>query len=377
VSARAIRPLAREDLPEVASLYEHVARSGSRTAPPGLAGYFERAFLDGPATDPEIPSLVYVDEADRVAGFLGSSVRPLRFDGRKLRMGVSGQLVTEPRIRSVAAGAFLMREYMAGPQDLTITDTASTAVRRIWEGLGGETSHLACVGWVRVFEPARFATEMRARRRNADRPGSATRAISAALDAVGSPFARGLLRTPVPTTTTEELSPGACAQYLETVAASFRLRPAYEDEAFVTWLLDEVAAVRSRGTLVARLVRGVSGAVRGWYLFYFQPGGIAQTLQVAAGEHEAGDVLDQLLHDARSLGACAIQGRVEPHLLEALAGRRCLLHPSGYVALLHSREEEIRYAIQSGRALLTRLEGEWWTGHHLEPFAEREAVARA
>ena len=155
----AIRPLERADLPQVVSLYEHVARSGSRTPPPGLAAYFERTFLDHPWADAEIPSLVYVD-GDKILGFLGSSVRRLELDGRPVRMGISGQLVTEPEVRKRAAGAFLMREYMSGAQDLTITDTASDMVRRIWEGVGGETSQLACIGWVRIFRPAQFAVRL-------------------------------------------------------------------------------------------------------------------------------------------------------------------------------------------------------------------------
>ena len=158
----AIRPLERADLPQVVSLYEHVARSGSRTPPPGLAAYFERTFLDHPWADAEIPSLVYAD-GDKILGFLGSSVRRLELDGRPVRMGISGQLVTEPEVRKRAAGAFLMREYMSGAQDLTITDTASDMVRRIWEGVGGETSQLACIGWVRIFRPAQFASAYRGR----------------------------------------------------------------------------------------------------------------------------------------------------------------------------------------------------------------------
>ena len=77
----AIRPLERADLPQVVSLYEHVARSGSRTPPPGLAAYFERTFLDHPWADAEIPSLVYAD-GDKILGFLGSSVRKLELEGR-------------------------------------------------------------------------------------------------------------------------------------------------------------------------------------------------------------------------------------------------------------------------------------------------------
>jgi hypothetical protein len=362
-----IRPLERGDLPQVASLYEHVARSGSRTPAPGLAAYFERSFLDSPGADAEIPSLVYVDGNGRIAGFLGSSVRQLIFDGRPIRLGISGQLVTEPDVRARAAGAFLMKEYTKGPQDLTVTDTASETVRRIWEGLGGETSQLACVGWVRLFRPWRFAGDFIARRRQGDGLARA-RPLWRALDGASTLIAGGMLRPPSANGAEEDLSPQAVAEHLPALAKSFRLRPAYEDESFVGWLLDAVADVRTRGALVARLVRGGDGDVRGWYVYYLRPGGIAQVLQVVGKERDVDAALDHLFHDAYARGASGIQGRVDTHLREALSRRRCVFHASGYLALLNARDAAILHAVQSGRALLTRLEGEWWMGHHLEPL---------
>jgi hypothetical protein len=363
----AIRPLERTDLPEVASLYEHVARSGSRTAPPGLAPYFEKTFFDYPGTDPEIPSLVYVDDG-RIAGFLGSSVRRLIFEGRPLRLGISGQLVTEPEVRNRAAGAFLMKEYMNGPQDLTLTDTASDVVRRIWERLGGEASQLACIGWVRIFRPFRFASDFLARRREGAGLARAARPVSTALDAAGAAVAGGVLRAPPPDVAAEDLTPDALVEHLPAVASSFRLRPDYGADGVAGWLLGALRSVRTRGELVARLVRGRDGVVRGWYVYYLLGGGIAQVIQVAGDEREVGDILDHLFHDARERGASGIQGRVEAHLRAPLGERRALFHASGYLALLHSRDADTLHAIQSGHALLTRLEGEWWMGHHLEPF---------
>jgi hypothetical protein len=350
-----IRPLERADLPQVVSLYEHVARSGSRTAPPGLAGYFERTFLDHPWADAEIPSLVYVD-GERVLGFLGSSVRRLELDGRPLRMGISGQLVTEPEVRKRAAGAFLMREYMTGAQDLTITDTASDMVRRIWEGVGGETSQLACIGWVRIFRPAQFGSAYRGRQQV--EPVRRAR-VSQVLDTLASPLANRALRPQRADGPQDELTPAELVSRLGEL--KFRLRPAYDEE-FADWLLREVAAVRSRGRLVARAVR------RGWYVYYLVPGGISQVLQVAAEERDAGALLEHLLRDAYEGGSAAVQGRLEAHIREPLAQRKALFHQSGYLALVHAEDREILHAIQAGQALLTRLEGEWWMGHHLEPF---------
>ena len=54
--------------------------------------------------------------------------------------------------------------------------------------------------------------------------------------------------------------------------------------------------------------------------------------------------------------------------MEPLAQRRALFHQSGFLVLIHAQDREISHAIQAGHALLTRLEGEFWMGHHLEPF---------
>lgn len=360
-----IRPLERDDLEPVAALYELVARSGERRAAPGLVAYFQETLFDHPWADAEIPSLVYIESDGTITGFLGSSVRKFQFDGRTVRIGVSGQLVTDPGARARAPGAFLMRAYMNGSQELAVTDTASDLVRRIWEGIGGTTFHLACVGWVRVFRPLQFASGYRHRAELLGAPGSA-RQLLGALDTVGGLAARRLLRPASGKTVSEPLTPEAAVEHLPEVAAPFRLRPAY-DGTYLTWLFRALSRVEARGAVRARLVRS-AGRVIGWYVYFLQEGGVSQVLQIAAEERNVGQVLDDLFHDAYVAGAAAVQGRVEPHLLRELAGRRVLLHPSGYLSLVHGRDAELLHAIHVGQALLTRLDGEFWMGHHLVRF---------
>ncbi len=361
-----IRPLERDDLEQVASLYEQVARSGSRTPPPRMEEYFEETFFDHPWADPEIPSLVYAEPDGRITGFLGSSVRRFVFDGRPVRVGVSGQLVADPESRGRAPGAFLMSAYMKGPQDLTLTDTASDLVRRIWEGVGGDTFQLACVGWVRMFRPLQFASSYRARQERLGAPGRA-RSVLAGVDVAANTVLGRVLR-PARASAAEgrELTARELVENLEAVTRNMRLRPAYDEE-FLDWLFAQLRLVTARGELRARLVER-DGRVLGWYLYYLLPGGISQVLQIAGHERDLGDVLDDLFRDSYAGGAAALQGRMEAQLREPLSQRRCLLHPSGYLALIHARDSELAYSVQSGRALLTRLEGEWWMGHHLLPL---------
>jgi hypothetical protein len=279
-----------------------------------------------------------------------------------VRVGVSGQLVTRPEARAHAPGAFLMRAYMKGAQDLTVTDTASKEVRRIWEGVGGETFHLACVGWFRVFRPWQFARAYRARAEHAH--STRSQPLLAGLDAASTLFGR-VLRPLSRRVTSLPATPRDLVEHLPTVTGGFRLKPAY-DLGYLEWLVPQLAAVTPRGELRIRLVES-GGRVHGWYVYYLQRGGIGQVLQVAAEDRNAADVLDGLLSDAYDAGAAGLQGRVEPHLRAALA-ERSLFHRSGYLALIQSRDPTLSADVQAGRALLTRLDGEWWMGHHVLPF---------
>jgi hypothetical protein len=361
----AIRPLRRDDLPQVASLIELVYRSGSRVPPPGLVSHLEKILLNHPWADAELPSLVYVDRDGAVKGFLGLHVRRMMFDGRPIRVACGGQLATEPAVRGQAAGALLVREYLRGPQDLSLTDSASEIVQQMWERFGGETVHLQCIGWVRLFRPWRFASEFLFRERKALK--QAGRAVSSVLDPATSMAAGSYVSVRRPDVSATQLTPRDLAATLPKLADRVRLRPDYDEE-FLAWLFQRLAEVTSRGTPVGFVVRDGAGRELGWYMYFLQVGGISRVLGIAANARSVGSVLDHLLHHAQSSGSAGLQGRLEPELVEPLSRRRCLFHSSGYRVLIHSSRPEILCAIQSGAALLTRLDGDYWMGIGRESF---------
>jgi len=353
----AIRPFESGDLEEVAALYELVMRSAGRPAP-GLAAYLQRVLIDQPWADPEIPSLVSVGDGGRIVGFQGSSVRRALFDGRPVRIGCSGQLVTHPDVRHRAAGAMLFRSYIRGPQDITITDTAGEPMRRIGMAMGMQMLHLSCIGWVRVLRPSSYARALlRARRGSARRPLPVAGLLSAA-DAALTRVAPMAAAPRAPDALGEPLTVAAMLEHLPAVAGRVRLRLDY-DECYLRWLFAELARLTGLGTPVARIVRDAGGRVVGWYVYLLLRRGSARVLQLATSDRDAGLVLDHLLHDAWSRGAAAVQGRLEARLLEPLSRRRCAMAYRGG-SLAHFRDDEIRAAITSGDALLTRLDSEWW-----------------
>jgi hypothetical protein len=358
-----IRPVAAEDLLQVASLFERVMRSGGRAPPPLLAAYFERTLLDQPWADPEIPSLVYEGDDGRILGFLGSHVRRLRFDGRPVRMACPGQLVSDPGHRHHAAGALLMRKFLSGAQDVTVAE-GTTAVRRMFETLGGVALQSPSVNWTRLLRPARaLGDELLARSRRR-RWKAAARPVFATADVAATRIFSGL-RIGEPPTQDEPLTPETLIEHLPLIHQRTRVIPEYS-VAFLRWLFAEMAFVRTRGTLVRRLVRD-QDRVLGWYVTYMTPNGVGQVMQIAGADRDLGAVIDHLFHHAWRSGTLALEGRLEPTLYEPLSGRRCLLRYGSRV-LTHCRQPKLLEAVMLGQAFLTRMDGEWWMGHHREPF---------
>lgn len=353
----AIRPLVREDLPAVAGLFADFVGWDVEAASAGLVAYYERTLLDGPFADPEIPSLVYEDARDGVVGVIGSHPRRFVHGSEPVRVACSGPLVVHPAHRPRGVGALLLRAYLAGPQDLTFNDRSIDPVRQMWVRLGGVTDTAASIGWAHVLAPAGFAAGALARRAlgRERAPGAG---LLARVDAVAG---RRRLRGAPPSegTTSEPLSDAALLELLPTLRRAFPLRPAY-DEAFLSWLFPELEAADLAGPLVRRLVRDAEGRALGWFVVYAPAHEVALVMQVAAAPGDVEAVFAQLVQTAAEHGSLELRGRVEPHLLPALRERRCRLLRMEW-ALLHGRRDPaLVQAVLAGRALLTRMDGEWW-----------------
>jgi hypothetical protein len=277
--------------------------------------------------------------------------------------------VTDPEARKRAVGFFLLREFLAGRQELAITDTAVAATRVMWTRIGGQLAHLPSIGWFRLLRPVPFAVDfLRSRRRGAAGQGHGETDGEWISFGLGTRFRPWPTAAPAPAAPAE-LEPRELAELLPELAGTSRLRPDY-DPVFLDWLFGEMRAVRTRGSLIARVVRTRERRVLGCYVYYLRRAGVSDVLQVVATPRDVGRVVDDLFAHAKANGAALLRGRLEAPLVEALGSRRCVFRFNG-AALVHARDPEVIRAINAGEALLTRMEGEWWMGHHLEPFLDR------
>jgi len=353
----AIRPLERADLPAVAALYADFMAWDADATRDALVAYYARTMLDAPAFDAEIPTLVYDDPHDGVVGVLGSNVRRFVHRDRDVRVACGGPLLVHPSHRPRGVGALLLRSYLAGPQDLTADDRAIDQVHAMGLRLGMETHGVASLGWSLVIARAGFVAGALARR------ATGRSAPPAWVGGAGA-LVRRRRRTHLPGVA-EPLTNAALVDLLERLRRPFPLRPRYDD-AHLAWLFGELETANVDGALVRRLVRADDGRPAGSYVMCVARFGIAEVIQLAAAEPDVPLVLDHAIRDAAAGGAVELRGRFEHHLLPALRRRRCRLLPVDW-ALLHARDAELLADVHGGRALLTRLDGEWWL--RPDPFA--------
>jgi hypothetical protein len=354
-----IRPFEQRDIPAVAALNWKFLQDRSDAPPPALKAFLRDLFFRSPFSDVASPSLIYHDDRGSVAGFLGVLARRMTLGSKPVRGAFGHGLVVHPESRSTMAGIRLLDDFMSGKQDLSITDTANSLSEKIWLGLGGSTALLYAMHWSYPLRPSLYAIHALARSRSG--------VPLAVLSALCRPFctvvdgvaarSSGPFRRRPPDTDGEELNAETLWTCLSELPDACALRADYDVDS-LSWLLDFMGRNRAYGTLRKVILRDPQKNSVGWYIYYANKHGVAQVVQVGAIRAPIGVVLDHLFYDAWKRGVIALHGRLDPQLVEGLSERRCFFY-LGNRFLVHSRNPELARLVQSGSALLTRLDGEW------------------
>ncbi len=352
-----IRAFTLDDIPEVVALHKRLF-PGNSFSSAELEIHFRQLFFENPWYDEDLPSLVYQEQGEKICGFYGVIPRRMRMKGRPVCVAVSSQFMVDPSARNRLAAIELQNAFFAGPQDLSFTDGANEASRKIWEGLGGVTPFPYSVHWTHPLRPARYFLGRWKERGLSPLVQFALRPVSAVADFLAthkhrSPFHQAE-QSPEEDFTWETL-----LEQLPEFAAKKSLYPEY-DEQSLRWLMERASEKKGHGRLRKALVRNECGQIAGWYLYYLNPDGISQVLQLAATKNSFRRVLGQLFFHAWRMGSYAVSGRLDPEFATDFSEQRCLFSFTGPRVLVHSKRADLLEAIHRGDAFLTRLEGEWW-----------------
>jgi len=354
-----ITPLVKDDIPHLVDLYMKAFPDSNQVSVQALGGYFDEIFFHNPWYDEALPSLVYRDDHRRIVGFLGVMPRRMSMNGRPIQVAISHHFMVEPDSRSTLAGVQLLKEFFKGPQDLSLAQ-ATDVSRKIWEGLGGSTSLLYSIHWMRPLRPSWYFMSL-LKRHGLPAPFIfASRPFCAVSDAILIRMPQSPFRQIVPLVSGEDLDVETLHACLSECSSKQSLRPEYNGRS-LKWLLEKAAQKKRYGTLQKVLVRDAEQII-GWYLYYLNPGGSSEVLQIGARDNSINDVLDHLFYHAWQRGVITLSGQLEPRFMPELLKKYCLFNSHLPWMLVHSNKPELLQAIHRGDAFLTRLEGEWWIG---------------
>jgi hypothetical protein len=354
-----IRALARSDLPVVAQMFQNNFRSPDVLAPPSLESYLGELFLNHPWYEPDLASRVHVSADGKVNGFIGVLPLRMRFQGRPLRAAVAGSLMVQEPKKQPFTGAALLRSFLSGPQDLSLSETANRISQNMWLQLGGSASPLYSMEWVRLLHPASLGVSFLSEFWPAAR---LLNPLARATDRILRRMRSNPFRMPAEAPVGYSDADADDDTFIDCAlrfASSFALHPDW-DARFLRWLAPHMARKERHGALTRRVVYGNGPAPVGGYVYYGRPGGVAWVLQIFAETAHVDPVLDMLTAHALKQGCIAARGRTTPALMNPLLLRGCMFfHRSSTV--IRARDPKLLAAIASGDAMITGLAAEGWT----------------
>lgn len=357
-----LRAFAEEDIPQVVELHWRHMRQDNGPVPPGVESAFRELYFTNPWIESSFPPLVYENSKGKIVGFMGVTVRKMSIRGNPISVSFGGNLIVHPDARSGLATPRLIGAFLAGKQDLLLTDSANEKSRKILERLGCLTVPALNIHWVRPLRPGQFATSIIAR---ATGPlVSATvkpliKPFGSLADLMAAKFYPRLFGRISPRLKGEDLDVETLLHCMSEFRKGYSLWPEY-DLASLRWLLSFMERTRSaRGDLRKVVVRDDDQKIVGWYIYYVKPGAVGDVVQIGGDQKSTKDILDHLFWDALEHGVIGLHGVADSRRTPDFSDKGCFFTCRGGWTVARSRNQEILKSLNCGDVFLTRLDGEW------------------
>ena len=198
-----LRPFVDGDISTVADLIWKVLHERKGPAPQTLHAHLGELFLRNPWLDEGITSNIFEDSQGKIAGFFGAVPRRMTYQGKVVRLAFGSNFVMDPESRVSMAALQLVKAFVRGTQDISITDSANEMSRQLLRSLGFGVVPIYSMQWARPLRPSRYAIDTISRMkksRTVARLGSIAKPFGNLADAIAakasfSPFRRNRLES--------------------------------------------------------------------------------------------------------------------------------------------------------------------------------------
>lgn len=360
-----LRPFAEADIPSVSDLIWRVLHERKGPAPASLRDHLRVLFLQNPWMDEGIVSRVFENTQGKIMGFFGAVPRRMSLLGETIRLAFGSNLVVDPEGRASVTAMQLVRAFMKGTQDVSITDSANEMSRPLLRSLGFNAVPIYSLLWARPLRPFQYGARTLSRfKKSSVLAGveSIFRPFSMFADAVATKVRVSPFHAIELASDDEELDTETLIQCLNTIPSKHWMLPEYDRES-LNWVLDFVVKRNVFGDLRKAVVRDKDRKIVGWYIYSINKGAVGQVLQIGALSASVGIVLDHLFRDAGNRGLIGLEGRMEPQFMQELTAKSCFFFRNGSWTLVQSSKPSLLAMLQSGTAFFSRLDGEWALRH--------------
>ncbi len=355
---RGVQPLTRNDLSDVARLFNQVFRRRSGAPSNDLLDYLDRIFLQAPAYTPENGSLVHRNAERHIDSALLALPMPFQIHGTKITARLLCAFMADGRA-GLAGAARLARAIRVSHPDFCFSDNSSPVSADHWTTAGGEMLPIQSLEWCRIFRPVAYCIE-RARKRQAQLNVLPLSFPARILD-------RAIQRGMPSLRAKKEENQNWVEADLETTHRCFSLmtqhfsfRPAWTLEEF-NWLMVSAALDRTQGTLTSKVLIDDQRQEIGCCIYFHNPNKTAHVLNVFSWPGKEMEVINSLFFELETSGHVAARGMSQPFLMNSLmrSGRISFRH-HGYFCMITDRND-VRDAAHSNEIYIGGLASESWS----------------
>lgn len=355
-----IRPFTKSDVTTVADLISKVLHERKGPTPRSLSEHLDELFLQNPWVEEDIRSYVYEDSQGKPVGFFGVLPRRMTLLGKRVRLAFGSNFVVDPESRSSMAAIQLIRAFMKGAQDISITDSANESSRQMLRSLGFKVSPIYSLVWARPLQPLRYGLHGVVRLNKTSsiaKLSSLASPFASLLDSVATRLTASPFHHAALTTAEEDATPDAILQALSTIPGKNWLLPEYSADS-LHWIFGFIQKRNAYGSLIKKIIRNQDGKLIGWYIFGKADGKIGDVLQIGSEAPSAKLVLNHLFRDAWKEGLIGLHGRMEPQFMDEMSRSASFFLRQGSWTLLNTKNTEFLEPFLTGNAFFSRLEGE-------------------
>lgn len=365
-----VRPARGEDADQICSLFCKTFRNGSQKGRASLSAYLRELYLTpDPDSEKPITSLVALDgeHSEKIIGFIGADRADLSLGDRPIVAAICGAYMVDEQKRDFMTGPRLLKHFLSGPQDLSLSETANKTASAMWQSLGGRVLPNESFEYFYPLHPARLGLEIARRKWPVF---VLARPLAPLCDWT---FARltGWKRPDKDVASAKEsqvnsekmpqIHPASRDEFIasfQSLSKSFQLRPAFSDERLL-YMLKTAEQKRAHGPARYYVLEKKGQSPFGAVLCHYSPGGPMRILQPLARPGFEGMLIDKMIEEAKNTGASMLKGRTHSRYMPSLMGRDIFYH---HVAstVIHSNDAEILEAFTNGDGLINGLVGERW-----------------